>query len=346
MKYDLCVVVPVCGKFKERLEDFKRYGLVNVGERRVILNLLLSNENVDGLESGWHENIDVNVIKSECPNYVSNIYRFYASIDLDKIDYKWLMRVDDDSCTDIDGLISNLEDFYDWNENFYLAASLKEFSSVLEGNEGEVYPEYSYLLGNYERISRLLKNEVETGIISATALKKILNNESSSKLIKFRSRLYGGYGDCVIAIAGAMAKVYPIDCPFLTHLPLLENFSIVGGTLNHIHMIARDVDGENFTWDRAPSEQFILLTKIIDKNPTKSETSLIGSKFLLDTHDNLRTYEFKDNYLVRVKFEDRHFMWMDHNDLIHIFNGNELVHKFSINTDGCLSDGRTVLKKI
>ena len=302
MEYDLSVVVPVCGKFKERLEDFKRYGLVNIGERRVLLNLLLSNENVEGIESGWHKNIKVNVVKSECPNYVSNIYRFYAGIDPDKIDYKWLMRVDDDSCTDIDGLSSNLDEFYDWRESFYLSASPTEFRAALDGDEGNIYPEYSHLLGNYERVARLLQNEIESGIVSASALKKILSNESSSRLIKFRARLYGGYGDCLTAIAAAMAKVYPINCPFITHLPLLESFSLVGGPLNHIHMISRQTEGENFTWDRASNEQFILLTKIVDKNPTESEKSLIGSKFLLDTKDTLKTYEFGGNHLLKAKF--------------------------------------------
>ena len=335
------VVVPVCGRFKQRIEDFKKYGLVNTGERKVLLNLLLSNEDLSGIESGWDKNIDVNVVKSECPNYVSNIYRFYAQIDPEKIEYKWLMRVDDDSCTDIDGLASNLEEFYDWRENLYLGSSLQNFSITLEGKEGELYPEYSHALGNYERISRLLKNEVECGIISASALAKILNNEQSSRLIKFRARFYGGYGDCVTALAAAMAKVHPIDCPFISHLPSLDNFSLAGGILNHIHMISRNTDGENFTWDRASNEQFVLLTKIIEKKPTETEKMLEGSRFLLDTSDALTTYKFKPGYLLNAKFEDHNFMWMEHNKLIHVFNRNELIHRFSMGTDGTLSDGRT-----
>ena len=346
MKYDLGVVVPVCGRFKERLEDFKRYGLVNIGERRVLLNLLLTNENIDGIESGWHKNIEVNVVKSECPCYVANIYRFYAMLDPENIGYRWLMKVDDDSCTDIDGLVSNLDEFYDCRENFYLAALPNQFRAALDGDEGGLYHDYSHLLFNYRRIAPLLRNEIESSIISAAALKKILTNEASSNLIKFRSRLHGGYGDCVIAIAAAMAKVYPVDCPFVTHLPLLEDFSIVGGTLNHIHLIARHIEGEHFEWDRASNERFILLTKIIDKNPTKSENYLIGGKFLLDTDDTLKTYEFGDNYLMKAKFEDHPFMWMEHNELIHVFNRNELIHKFSVNADGNLSDGKIVLKKI
>lgn len=340
------IVVPACGKFKDRIEDFKRYGLVNTGERRVVVNVLLSNEDVDGIESGWHKNIEVNVVKSEYSNYVSNIYRFYATLNPENINCKWMMKVDDDSCTDIDGLMSNLDEFYDWRESFYLGASITEFRTALDGDEGSLYPEYSHLLGNYKRLARILKSEVESSVISAVALKRILTNEQSLKLIKFRSRMHGGYGDCVIPVASALAKVYPIDCPFVTHLPLLENFSLVGGMLNHIHMISRHTEGENFTWDRASHEHFILLTKIIDKNPTESEKSLVGSKFLLDTKDALKTYEFGEKHLLKVKFEDRAFMWMEHKGLIHIFNGNELIHRLSMEADGNLADGRTILKRI
>lgn len=346
MKYDLGVIVPVCGKFKERLEDFKKYGLVNLGEKKVLLNLLLSNEEVSGIESGWDKNIEINVVRSDCPNYISNIYRFYAHINPEKIEYKWLLRVDDDSCTDINGLVSNLEEFYDWRESFYLATSPTEFRAALDGEEGTLYPEYCHLLNNYGRISRLLKNEIESGVVSASALKRILTNESSSKLIKFRARLYGGYGDCVTAIAAAMAKVYPIECPFMSHLPLLDNFSLTGGVLNHIHMISRDVSGENFVWDRASNEQFVLLTKIIEKTPTEMEKTLTGSKFLLETKDSLTTYEFQPNCRLIAKFEDHPFMWMEHNKLIHVFNRNELIHKFSLEPDGNLSDGRITIKKI
>ena len=340
------VVMPACGKFKSRLDDFKKYGLVNIGNRKVLLNLLFSNEDVEDAEKGWHENIKVRVVRSDCPNYVSNIYRFYAKIDPENIECRWLARVDDDSCTDVDGLVSNLDEFYDWRESFYLASSPTEFRAALDGDEGNLFPEYSHLLENYGRISHLLKNEIESGVISAFALNRIMKNEDSVNLIKFRSKLYGGYGDCVVAVAAALAKVYPIDCPFMTHLPELHNFSLVGGVLNHIHMIARNLEGENFTWDRASNEQFVLLTKIIDKNPTEVEKSLEGSRFLFETKDVLTTYEFKPNHVLRAKFENCPFMWMEQDGLVYVFKGNELVHKLSLDASGNLSDGRTTLKRI
>lgn len=346
MKYDLGVIVPVCGRFKERLEDFKRYGLVNIKDRKVLVNLILSNETLEGLDSGWDRNISVNVVKSDCPNHVSNIYKFYAQMDPENIDCRWLARVDDDSCTDIDGLISNLDEFYEWTGDFYLGASLQNFSVVLDGNEGELYPEYSHILENYKRISRALKNEVECGILSAAALKKILSNKPSLDLLKFRTRLHGGYGDCVLAIASSMAKIYPVDCPFLTHLPILSDFSMVGGNLNHIHLISRHSEGENFYWERATDDQFILLTKIVDGVVSELERSLVGSKFLLETDDSLKTYEFRDKHMIRAKFESNPFMWMEHEGFVYVFNGNEMIHKLTIDAEGDLRGGRVTLKKI
>jgi hypothetical protein len=346
MKYDLGVVVPVCSRFRDRIEDFKKYGLVNFGERRVLLNLLLSNEDFDGLELGWNSNVDVRAVKSDCPDHISNIYRFYAMIDPEQIDYRWLVRVDDDSCTDIDGLVSSLDRFYDWNENFYLGTSLQNFDAALGGNEGHVYPQYSHLLGDYERMARGMKNEVECGIISATGLKKMLNERSSLNLLKFRSRLRGGYGDCVVALAAAMAKVHPVDCPFLTHFPALDDFSLLGGKFNHIHMISRRTEGENFHWERAPDEMFVLLTKIVDKKVSEIEDSIKGKKFLLDTEDTLKTYEFKDNHILVVKFEHHNFLWMEHDGTVYVFNGKDIAHRFSLNADGSLSEGGLVMKRV
>lgn len=336
----------VCGRFKERLDDFKRYGLVNIGHRKILLNLILSNDVILDIESGWHENIEINVIQNECEDYVSNTYRFYAELNPENIRYKWLVRLDDDSTTDIDGLVSNLEEFYDHRENFYLGTSLQNFGLSLQGREGSAYHIYSHVLGNYERISRILKTEIEFSVVSSSALKKILTNEHSLKLIRSRARVHGGHLDCVMALASAVAKLYPVEFPFSSHLPLLENFSLVGGTLNHIHMISRKREGENFQWERASAEQFLLLTKIVDGNLTEIETALLGSKFLLDTREALTTYEFKENYILKSRTEDYPFMWMENDGFIFVLNGNTILHKFSLNDAGNLTDGKLVLKRI
>lgn len=344
MEYDLGVVMPVCGKFLDRLEDFKKYGLVNIKDRKIILYLVLSNDHIEGLELGWDKNITVRIVENDCPNYISNIYRFYAQ--LEQVEARWMTKVDDDSCTDVDGLLSNLDEFYDSDRDFYLGASLANFKAALEGEEGTLYPEYAHMLGNYKRFAPSLKNEIECGVVSCTAMKRILAEKRSLDFIKFRSKFYGGYTDCVISIAAAMIKIYPLDCPFLTHLPLLNNFSLVGGVFNHIHLISRDIVGENFYWERASKENYILLTKIIDKTPSEIESSLVGSKFLLDTDHALRTYEFKENHILKAKFEGHNYMWMEHEQSIYIINGNELIHKLTLNPDGDLFDGRIVLKRI
>lgn len=343
MDYDLNIVLPVCSKFRERLEDFKRYGIVNTGGRRVLLSLLLSNETLAGLQDGWNTGIETEVIHSEVPDHVSNLYRFFATMD---VRARWTMRVDDDSCTDVDGLLNNLDKFYDPDAESYLGTSLKDFGNLIHSREGELYPQYSHLLGDYKIISKRMKVEMECCVVSHAAMKRIRSNKPSMDLLRGRSRFYGGYGDCVLAISSAMAKVFPVDCPFLTHLPLVDEFSVAGGALNHIHLVSRVRSGENFhSWDRASPENYILLTKIVDDNPSPLEKSVGGSRFLFEDQTSLRTYDF-ERHRLKIKFEERDRMWMEHEGKIVVLLGNEVVHRFEVMEDNSLSDGNITLKKI
>lgn len=341
MTYDLEVIVPVCSRFAQRIEDFKRYGLVNIKNRKVLVNTIASNENIEGIDEGWPKGVDVNFIKSDCPDHISNLYKFYVNLNPDALKAKWLIRLDDDSCTDVDGLLSNLDLFYDWTDKHYLG-DLNDFAWAVR--VGEVYDEYKHLLGEYEKVAMLLKNEIECGVISHGGLVHILNNEKAMSLLRHRSELRGGHGDCVVALAAALAKFYPTNCPFITHHPLIDEFSLFGGVKNHIHLIARSKEGENFP--KAEAHCFTIITKVVDNNPTEMEKKIAGSRFLIETEDDLKIYEFNSNYGVKVKFEDHIFNWMEYDGSLVILDRGNIVSRISIQENGDLLDGETVLRKI
>lgn len=344
MYHDLEVVVPVCRRFIGRIEDFKKYGIVNVGDRSVLMTLITSDESIEGLTEGWKKGVKARVQGSNCNDHVTNLYRYYARLKPDNIKARWVMRVDDDSCTDVDNLISNLDEFYDWDDKFYLG-DLNDYTWAIHANESEPFQEYKHLLGNYENILWALKNETECGIVSYGGLIHLLNNERAFGLIKKRSELRGGYGDCVMAIAAALAKMYPVQCPFLSHLPLMGEFSLFGsGVRNHIHLVSRDCSGENFD-NRAAPECFRVITKVVDNNPTENEQILFGKKFLFECPDFLKLYEFRSNYSLKVKFEDQMFQWMEEDGVIKVLNGG-VVNRFEMKADGTLVDGSTILRPV
>jgi hypothetical protein len=336
MLYDLEVTIPVCGRFLSRLDDYKKYGLVNIKDRKVLINLIISGEDLEGLEKGWDSNVSVNLVKNLDSDYVKNMYKFYLTIDPDKISSRWFIRLDDDSCTDVDGLVSNLDLFYSCDRPYYLG-HLNDFHNALMGEEGQIYPQYKHLLEEYSSFASLLKNEVECAVLSRTALSNILKDEKAYRLLKFRAGLEGGYTDTVLAISSAIAKIYPIDCPFITYLPLINEFSLVGGVRNHIHLVRRTTEGENFT-NIVSMDGYDVLTRIVDNKITDLEMSILGNRYMLETHRYIRTYEFAENHQVICKFDHRKLLWLEKDGLIVVLDGGNLAFKLQMQGDDLLGE--------
>jgi hypothetical protein len=350
MKYDLDIVMPVCGRFIDRVEDFKKYGLINFKNRKVKLNLILSNEEIENIENGWPSELDLNLVKNETADYVQNTYKFFFNLQPEDIDARWIMKIDDDSCTDIDGLVANLDEFYDHEGMYYLAASCSRFEGCgVGGREGSAIREYFDAFENYKPIAYLLWHEIEACVISNTTIKYLLENERFKKFLKRRCEILGGTTDCGLNFASAMAKVYPIDCPFLTHFPSLENFSIFSdGIKNHIHMISRKPIGENFEpHERRAGCVYEILTKLVDKREhSELENHVKNRKFLWEDDHHVRIFDFKDNYTVRSKPDLHKFLWVDYEGSVRILDRDREIHNFRLNEDGNLTDGRITLIRL
>lgn len=347
MEYDIEIMVLVCSKFLDRFNDFKKHGLVNIKNRKILLNLITSNDLIEESEVGWHPNIDVKIKNYNNSNYVGNFYKFYLDYELEKINSRWLMRIDDDSCTDIDNLVSNLDMFYD-SESIVYMGDLAKFCEPFGCLEGQPFFNYKKYLDEYEKIALNIKNEIECGIVSMPALKKVLTNERSRRLLQKRSELEGGYTDCVFALSAALAKVYAFDCPFITHNPSVLDFSLLGGVYNHIHALRRNEgEGENFY--SGPSFSYKLLIKSIEKELTEKEQKISGSKYLLELESHLDVFNFNPNFSVHSKWDDNLWGWYEENDCILIVTNDEIKYKLILQQNGDLigtCDENFVLKKI
>jgi hypothetical protein len=339
--FDLDVIVPLCGKFLQRVEDFKRYGLVNQRGRKVRVNVVLSGERIEGLAEGWRGDFSVRTVDSQSDDYVSNLYGYYLSVDPKAPGSRWLIRLDDDSCTDIDGLVSNLDKFYGHDAPAYLG-DLHPLQNALNGLEGHLYQQYRTLLGDYEPFGNVLMSEVECGVMNAAAVSKVLGCAESRRLLEKRASLPGGYGDCAVSLAANLAGVRPVDCPFITHNPLVRDFSLLGGFRNHIHMVARRPEGENF-WNRAPIEVFTLLTKAIDNSPTEIEKKFAGRRLLVEDENSMRIFELKEGYQARVKLDHRRFNWYESDGEVLVLDGDSVMERLRVLADGSLGrDGASV----
>jgi hypothetical protein len=317
------------------VDSFKNFGLINLADRKVLLNILLSNDDIPDIETGWHENITTNIVRKSNPCHVANLYGFYADMNADRLESRWFARMDDDTCTDVDNLISSLDFMYEWQSPFHLG-DLNRMADAMSSNEGYLYPEYRHLVGEYDRVVPFMRNEVECGITSRAGLVRILGTERSRRLLEFRAGLTGGFGDCVVAIAAVMAGVHPLQCPFITHEPRIQEFSSLGGIYSHIHMIAPD--GENFAANRrASSLAMELLFKSILKSPSEKEKMVMGSRYLMESEDRIDVYEFRPNYSLKIKFKKRARGWLERDGQIVVVNDGGIEHKFDIEDNGDLS---------
>jgi hypothetical protein len=341
--FDVEFLIPVCAKFAHRLDDFKRYGLVNRGNRSVLVSLVLSNESISGLDRGWPEGFSVEVVENKSSNFVGNLYRYYTGLNPASPRARWLIRLDDDSCTDVDGFLSNLDRFYDDSCPRYLG-DLNVFHGAIAGGERLPYDRYSSLLGDYESFAPHMQNEVECGVMSASAVATMLRNESSMGLLRKRAELEGGFGDCVVAIAASMAGVWPVNCPFITRHPLIHEFSLLGGIRNHIHKVYRLSPGES-PWGKSTPEGFTLLTKVLDASPNEKELSLAGKRFLLEGASVVRLFEFMDGYRAKSKTEDKKLNWYENEGEILILCEGVIVDRLRIDESGRLTaEGMSVME--
>jgi hypothetical protein len=346
MIYDLEIVLPMTGRIPQRVMDFKKYGLVNIKDKKVLVNIVVSNnEKIKGITEGWPDGVDVRIIEGKQPNFVPNVYGFFADLEEDKFDSRWIMKMDDDSCTDVNGLVSNLDRFYDSNGLYYLVATLRRFESC-HGSEHDVFATYNQILGDYCSVIPLLTHEIECCVVSNAAIKKILSTKVSKQLLEKRREVHGGATDVALAFAACLAKVYPIDCPFLTHEPLIHEFSLLKGIRNHIHLISRDEQGENFAgWERCSKEAFNLLLKVIEGENSEIEKQVMGGRYLFETEDSLKTYKFLEGNIVIVKF-DHPFNWYENDGILFVLNKGETIHRLKQDEQGDLRECDFVLTRI
>lgn len=277
----------------------------------------------------------MNIVIYENKDYVQNVYRFFLNFDYENFESPWLLKIDDDSCTDIGGLLYNLDKFYRSDESIYLGSSVQPL--VGGSPERPCIVEYAKELGEYANIVEFLHHEIECCLISNKAIKTILGNSQVNSMLLKRTKIEYGATDVFLAFCSAVAKIYPVDCPFLTHLPLIENFSIFGGIKNHIHMISRDKASENFCDQYKPdSSMFDFLIRAIQEKNTELEKSIENSKFFCDKEDTIELIKFQSNHRLKIKFDNSPMIWMEIDGFICIFKDGMYNRKFEVLPDGSL----------
>ncbi len=235
--FDLEVLVPVHpeGRWLERLEMFRRFGLLNIGQSRVRVVLLAGTFEVSAAD--WAGVEQVIVLNGPSNHPARKIYSAYRAMTLrDTMSARWFLRVDDDSVTDVGGLLAHLDACCSWREPHHLAGHLCP----------SVHPAYQEMLREVEA-RRLLSpegealagHEWEVSVTSQAAMLRALSYPQARELLCLASNYEGGFGDQCLALCCRLAGMFPATVPFLSPFEHLDQFSLWGG-LFHIHYLSPD----------------------------------------------------------------------------------------------------------
>lgn len=244
-KYDLEVLIPVSGKgiFGGRLFHFKNYGLLNCGGIKIKLVALTGTEQIPDMKDGWNENINVTSIQHFNDHPASKIYNFFAEQDPKELNADWYMRIDDDSITNIEGLMTSLAKF-DSSKSHYFATYLHFlWDGIIER---KILADLKYP----QNIIEDIRHEHECCVVSHASMKKILSNKKSKKIFELRGSYPIEVCDRCFGCGAHVAGERPVDVPWLDRKAKVCKLSCFGGDIHHVHEVSYDKNEASYNFVR------------------------------------------------------------------------------------------------
>ncbi len=246
---DLAILVPLCasGKYLDRARAFQKVGLLNAKKSRVHITALIGTDPVESFPQAWGHPA---MWEGSAFNHVAcKIYNHYASMHMDYIESaRWFMRVDDDSVTDVDGLVEYLDSNFNYTEPNYFHAhtnydNAPHYRMAMEDTG------YGHLVKR--RVDgrwNALPHEWECSVTSQAMMKRIFGNPDIRVFFGRLASYEGGFGDHGLAMAARMVKCAPSEVEFLAHDAPFDDFTgWDGGSCYHLHTVAPDIE-ENWNY--------------------------------------------------------------------------------------------------
>lgn len=244
--YDLeiLLIVHPTGHWLDRIEAFRRFGLLGGEGLRVRRVLLCDTYELDpALHSpkAWPGIESVVVVNGPGDHPEPKIYHYYAHVlPAQGLQALWFLRVDDDSLTDIGRLVRHLDETFDWRDGLHLAGTINDDPQAS-------YVEVIREIGG----DRLLRgaghcqffHEWETSLTGYGAMQRILANGLAGEFLRRVAGIPRGFGDHCLTLAARLCGIPSSRVPSLTaqcHLEQFAVFSLGGDGFFHIHYLSLD----------------------------------------------------------------------------------------------------------
>jgi hypothetical protein len=296
-EFDIEFVVPftrIEPKYAQRVEDFKKHGLLNIEGKKVLVTALVGTEYFDNIEKGWAKNITVKSVPGTFNQESAKIYEYFATSD--KIAARWTAKIDDDSCNDVSSLVDKLDLEFDCEREYYVVTELRH---ERWRHEDDILLQLGFHRW-FENPKTIMWHELEGSVVSQAALERILNDRTAKKFLTARAKIPQGYCDYALACAARICKIYPTDAYFMSKDPFVGEFSLFGGHLAHIHNLSNDKNPHAFD----------LFKRILNKDigsDTEIYKNLVDREFAYKKieRDPFRIIRLKDNGMIDNGAEEK-----------------------------------------
>lgn len=233
------------GKYLDRLRDFKKYGLINLRGTKIKVFLLCGSDQVpkDLKEETWP--YEVSFVHSERFFDGPKLYDFMTKINARLASrYRWWMKVDDDSVTDISNQLLKLDEEFDWKRAEYIFG---DYGPGTERIFENAIRKTKYAARFFEPNvldKQIWHHEFESCVMSSSCFQMILEDEESIAFFRILSSPENDMKTCWhdqgLAAAARFNKIHGSTCLFMTSRPLINNFSLFGGRFTHMHFMHRE----------------------------------------------------------------------------------------------------------
>jgi hypothetical protein len=322
--YDIHFILPITEKapYNERLFHLKNYTFLNVQDKKVLITFLGDKkEKYKSLQNDWPPGITVEFIRylEVGPAYKINHYL----ANMEKPLAKWTAKIDDDTTNDIYSLCSNFDRFYDWKKEYYLAG---EINTTLEREEKHCLESLN-LMDHIQGCSNLFMHEYEGCFVSWAAMNAIVANDLSKAFLLERAKIDSGYTDQALGTAAQLAKIYPIECRFLSTKPSrLHSFSLFGGKIGHIHFITKHQQPVYDYW-------LLMINETTGPNLNKNHITSTVFDVYYDQKKERYKFTFTKNGIIKIndKIDEWRCYWkIENNEMIFLDSDLGLNAKFEI----------------
>jgi len=297
-KYDLEVLMPISGKgiFGGRLFHFKKYGLLNSENVKIKLILLTGTEQIPDIKEGWAENIDITTVRHFNDHPASKIYNFFAKQDPNELNADWYMRIDDDSITNIEGLMAELSKFDVSKSNYFTTYLHHLWDGIIER---KILADLKYPPNVIEEI----RHEHECCVVSHATMNKILSNKESKTIFESRASYPVEVCDRCFGCGAHIAGERPRDVPWLDREAKVCRLSCFGGDIHHVHEVAYDKNEASYSFMREKLKAYDNPPHM--KHKVIQQSGLLGmgytAPFEIGTLDlNSNELKFNEEYSARM----------------------------------------------